>query len=250
MRKILLILLLFTSNIIVVSANVKEKVTLIKCVDGDTAIFNINGTKTRVRFLAIDTPESVKPDTDIQKYGKNASEYSCNRLTNAKEITLEYDNKSDNKDKYDRTLAWVWIDGSLLEEELLKIGYAKIKYVYSNYSYLERLNSAQKIAKEKKLGIWINYNPNLYSVTFKDGEKETNIEVEENSTIEPMIPTKDGYEFIGWYKDNKKFDFNTKITSNIILNAKYEKQTNLLEIAIISILLMTIYIIKRLLERK
>lgn len=47
-----------------------NQVTLSKCVDGDTAHFYINGKNVKVRFLAIDTPETVKPGTPVQPYGK------------------------------------------------------------------------------------------------------------------------------------------------------------------------------------
>ena len=60
-----------------------NQVTLSKCVDGDTAHFYINGKNVKVRFLAIDTPETVKPGTPVQPYGKEASEFTSNALKNA-----------------------------------------------------------------------------------------------------------------------------------------------------------------------
>ena len=69
-----------------------------------------------------------------------------------------------------------------------------------------------------------------YSVTFIKGNGEDNdiVSVNENETIaKPSDPIKDGYSFIGWYNGNTLFDFNTKISSNITLTAKYQKIENL-----------------------
>ena len=242
MKKIIFIIILLFCLIINVWANSTEEVTLNRCVDGDTAIFNINNIPTRIRFLAIDTPETVKPNTDVQRYGKNASEYTCNKLKEAKKIVLEYDDKSEEKDKFERVLAWVWIDNSLLEEELVKIGYAKVKYVYNSYSYIDRLYKLQDEAKEKSLGLWSDYTPIYYKVIFNYDNKSKVVEIEENNKIEEFIPQKDYYKFIGWYdENNKKFDFEKRINNNIILTARFEKDINILEIMLISISLLTLY---------
>lgn len=130
-----------------------NQVTLSKCVDGDTAHFYINGKNVKVRFLAIDTPETVKPGTPVQPYGKEASEFTSNALKNAKEIRLEYE-ESNKIDKYNRTLAYVFVDGELLQEQLLLKGYAKMTCLCNNYRYSSILNAAERKAKENKLGLW------------------------------------------------------------------------------------------------
>ena len=79
MKKIIFcIILLFSFNINVKAE--KLEVTLNKCVDGDTAWFNLDSNNIKVRFLAIDTPESTNK---IEPYGKEASEFTCNALKNA-----------------------------------------------------------------------------------------------------------------------------------------------------------------------
>jgi micrococcal nuclease len=134
----------------------KLTVTLKACVDGDTAkVVTNNGVET-IRFLAIDTPETVHPTKDVESYGKEASEYTCNRLTNAKTIELEFDINSDKYDKYNRLLAWVFVDGKLLQSELVSIGYAKVAYLYGDYKYTSILMDDEIIAKQKEAGIWYN----------------------------------------------------------------------------------------------
>lgn len=130
-----------------------NEVELVKCVDGDTARFLINGNEETVRFLAIDTPETVKPGTPVQPYGKEASDYTCNILTNASEIKLEYE-EGNQTDKYGRGLAWIFADGELVQENLISEGYGKVAYLYGDYRYTSDLQRAETLAKENRLGIW------------------------------------------------------------------------------------------------
>lgn len=150
MKKILFILTLFFTFTINTYAK-KLEVTLDKCVDGDTAWFNLDNERIKTRFLAINTPESTNK---IEAYGKEASNYTCNMLTNAKKIEIEYDSNSDKFDKYDRHLVWVFVDDTLLQEKLLEEGLAEIKYIYGNYKYLDEIKKVESTAKKNKVGMW------------------------------------------------------------------------------------------------
>jgi micrococcal nuclease len=150
--------------------NEKELVTFDKCSDGDTAKFMINGEEKKVRFLAIDTPEI---DTN-EPFSKEASEYTCNRLKNAKEIYLEYDSNSDREDKYGRVLAFVHVDGSLLQKELIERGYAKVAYIYGDYEYVSLLKEQEEIAKNNQLGIWAI---NLGDIETKEEDNDSNDDI-------------------------------------------------------------------------
>ena len=151
--------------------NEREKVLFSKCVDGDTAKLIVDGQERFVRFLAIDTPESVKPETEVEYMGKEASEFTCNRLKNAQEIILEYDNHSGKYDKFDRILAFVYVDNKMLQEELVEKGYAKLAYVYDDYSHIVQLEELERLAKEKRLGIWNEEGKNLPSTSETFWEK-------------------------------------------------------------------------------
>jgi len=131
------------------------EVQLEKCVDGDTAKFKIVDEEAiTYRFLAIDTPETVHPKKDAEPFGKEASDYTCNVLTNASKIVLEFDDKADEKDRYGRGLAWIFVDDVLLQEQLISLGYAKVAYLYDDYKYTPLLQEKEQIAKENKVGIW------------------------------------------------------------------------------------------------
>ena len=151
-KNIILLISIFFITINTVYA--KEIVKYADCVDGDTIKVTIDKEVKTVRMLAIDTPESVKPESEIEYYGKESSEYTCNRIKKAKKIQLEYDPNSDKVDKYDRVLAWVFVDGKLLQEELVAKGYAKVAYLYNDYKYTNDLMVKQEKASAKGIGIW------------------------------------------------------------------------------------------------
>ncbi|MEG0409226.1 MAG: thermonuclease family protein [Bacilli bacterium] len=130
-----------------------NRVYLTKCTDGDTAHFKINGKDEVVRFLAIDTPETLKPNTPVQPYGKEASNYTCEIISNAKNIELQYETGNET-DKYGRKLAWVFTDGKLLQKDLISKGYAKVAYEKDTYKYTAILKNVELEAKMKKIGIW------------------------------------------------------------------------------------------------
>lgn len=143
--------------VINVSARELIEVKLDQCVDGDTAWFIYNNKSSKFRFLAIDTPESTNK---IEPYGKEASEFTCNELKKAKKIEIEFDSNSDKQDKYERFLAWIFVDGKLLQEKIINKGYAEIKYIYGEYKYLDSLKIIEKKAQAKKVGIYSNSNTN------------------------------------------------------------------------------------------
>ena len=107
-----------------------------------------------MKEIAVDTPESVHPTKEVQAYGVEASNFTKEKLQNAKKIELEFDNNSDKTDKYNRYLAWVWVDGELLQKLLVSNGYAEVAYLYGEYKYTELLKELEKKAKNEGIGIW------------------------------------------------------------------------------------------------
>lgn len=145
------IFLLIIFCLITTDVFAKETVYLNKCIDGDTAKFKINEEIKTVRFLAIDTPEYTNKK---EAFGKEASEFVCNKLKSATRIEIEYDDKSDLYDKYDRLLAWIWTDDILLQEEIVSNGLGEVAYIYGDYLYVDNLILKESIAKENKINIW------------------------------------------------------------------------------------------------
>ncbi|EFT38863.1 nuclease-like protein [Enterococcus faecalis TX2137] len=126
----------------------------VRHVDGDTTVLRIDGKERKVRFLLIDTPETVKPNTKVQPYGLEASKRTKELLSTASEITFEYD-EGDKTDRYGRALGYIFVDGTLLQKTLVSEGLARVAYVKEpNTKYLEELEQAQEQAKSESLGIW------------------------------------------------------------------------------------------------
>lgn len=127
-----------------------EGVVLSKCVDGDTAHFKVDGILEKVRFIAIDTPELNKKEP----FAIEAKDYTCDRLSSAQSIELKIDPLAKEPDKYGRLIAWIYVDGDLLQSELVEQGYASVKYIYDDYLYVDELYHLETQAKNSKLGIW------------------------------------------------------------------------------------------------
>ena len=134
--------------------NQKYPAEFVRIVDGDTAVFEINGQNYKTRFIGIDTPESVKENTPVEAYANDASKFTKEALENANKIILETDSEANLYDNHERLLAYVWIDDELLQSKLLEEGLAEVKYIYGDYKYLDDLYIAQKVAKNQKLNIW------------------------------------------------------------------------------------------------
>ncbi|WP_035349774.1 thermonuclease family protein [Fictibacillus gelatini] len=125
---------------------------VIRVIDGDTIKVNVNNKEETVRFLLVDTPESVHPTKPIQPFGPEASQLTKKLLT-GKKVELELD--VSERDKYGRLLAYVYVDGKSVQEELLKKGLARVAYVFApNTKYVDRYRKIERAAREKGIGIW------------------------------------------------------------------------------------------------
>lgn len=120
-----------------------------RVVDGDTLL--LDGGE-RVRLIGIDTPESVKPDTPPQPYGQEASEFT-KKLVEGHFVRLEFDRH--REDQFGRTLAYVYVDDLLLNEEIVRQGYSRAETRFHFRSdFQKRFLAAEKEARESKRGIW------------------------------------------------------------------------------------------------
>lgn len=132
---------------------VGEFVAIDSVVDGDTVKVHYKGKLETVRLLLIDTPESVHPSKPIQPFGKDASLYLKALLKKGETVQLEVGNPS--RDNYGRLLAYIWLDGDLLNERMVSYGYARVAYIIPpNTKYLDELLAAQEQAQARKTGIW------------------------------------------------------------------------------------------------
>lgn len=153
-----IILFLILSFFSIGNVHAKETVTLDACVDGDTFHVILKEEKRTIRMIAVDTPESVHPQKEDEYYGQESSEYTCNKLKNAKKIEIEYEPNGNKTDRYGRLTVWVFVDDKLFQQELIEIGYAKIAYLHNDYKYANILKESQELASAKNIGIWNEAN--------------------------------------------------------------------------------------------
>ncbi|RKJ71346.1 endonuclease [Butyricicoccus sp. 1XD8-22] len=122
----------------------------------ELAQFDIVGDKAyvTVRYLLTDTPESVDPDIpEPQPYALSAKDRNA-ALVGGGTVMLEF-SEGEKLDKYSRLLAYVFLmDNLMVQETLIREGYARVAYVNQNTKYLSRLNDAQSEAKNYNRGIW------------------------------------------------------------------------------------------------
>ena len=130
-------------------------VTLSNCVDSESARFILGVGEIKVKYIGIQLEEKIIDNENDEINGSFISDYVCSSLKNAKQIKLQYEPKIEKEDKYGRIQAWVFVDDILLQEDLIKNGYARVMYLEDDYLYTEKLKEAQNYAKENKLGIWM-----------------------------------------------------------------------------------------------
>lgn len=117
-------------------------------IDGDT--FTIEGGKV-VRMIGMDTPETVHPSKPVQCYGKEAS-VKTTELIEGQKVRLEKD--VSETDKYKRLLRYVWKGEILINELLVKEGYAQSSSYPPDIKYQDKFIAAQKDARDNQRGLW------------------------------------------------------------------------------------------------
>ncbi|HUS59825.1 MAG TPA: thermonuclease family protein [Nevskiaceae bacterium] len=125
-----------------------EVAIVTRVIDGDT--IEIEGGQ-EVRYIGIDTPETVHPSNPVECYGKEASQKN-KELVEGKEVKLEKD--VSETDKYGRLLRYVWLGDMFVNEYLVKEGYAQSSSYPPDVRYQDRFLEAQRKAREEKKGLW------------------------------------------------------------------------------------------------
>ena len=127
---------------------VEELFLVTKVIDGDT--IEIEGGK-RVRYIGIDTPETVDPNRPTGCYGKEASNKNSELVLN-KKVRLVKD--VSDTDRYGRFLRYVYIDDTFVNDYLVKEGYAKASTYAPDVKFSEQFAASEREARENKRGLW------------------------------------------------------------------------------------------------
>lgn len=127
--------------------------TVTKFDDGDTIGVDMEGKTETIRFIGVDTPETHDPRKPVQCYGKDAASFTKQTIGNQR-VRLEADPESDNRDRYDRLLRFVYLpSGQLLNYELVKEGYG---FAITGFPHtkMETFVNAETEAKNNSRGLW------------------------------------------------------------------------------------------------
>ena len=139
------------------SGPVRAKVTHV--VDGDTIDVEMpDGRDETVRYIGIDTPETVKPGTPVQCGGPKAHQVN-QRLVGGRAVTLRFDRE--RRDVYDRLLAYVYLPGAgrggrplFVNAELAARGLARTLTIPPNDSFADLFARLAARAGAEGRGLW------------------------------------------------------------------------------------------------
>ena len=132
-----------------------ETARVIRVVDGDTLVIDRGMGNERLRYIGINAPESVKPDSPVEFMGKEASAANAALVEGA---TLVLERDVSDTDQYGRLLRYAWLqDGEtwlFVNLELVRQGYAQVVTYPPDVRWIDTLRDAQRVARDAGLGLW------------------------------------------------------------------------------------------------
>lgn len=128
--------------------------TVVEVIDGDTIVIDFDGDLETVRLLGIDTPETVDPNRPIQCFGQEASDFLTTLIGPGTELRVERDQQA--RDRFGRLLVYVFraSDGTFVNLELLRDGYADVAIYAPNEAYRSLLEHGEASARTAQAGLW------------------------------------------------------------------------------------------------
>ena len=122
-----------------------------RVVDGDTVEVQIDGREEDVRYIGVDTPETVKPGAPVDCFGPQASSFN-HRLVERRRVRLVFD--EERRDQYGRLLAYVYLGDRFVNAELIRRGLAETLTIPPNNRFAERLKRLEIAAARAGRGLW------------------------------------------------------------------------------------------------
>jgi micrococcal nuclease len=125
---------------------------VVRVSDGDTIRVRLDsGREERVRYIGVDTPETAKPGTPAECFAERASAFNA-ELVGGREVRLELD--AEERDRYGRLLAYVYVGDTNVGEELVRRGFAQPLTVPPNVRHAERFRELAADARRDGSGLW------------------------------------------------------------------------------------------------
>ena len=124
---------------------------VLRAVDGDTIEVRLEGGREDVRYIGIDTPETVKPGTPVQCFGPQAHHFNA-RLVTHRRVRLVFG--VERRDVYGRLLAYVYLGDRFVNAELARRGLALTLTIPPNDRFAGRFKRLQMAAARAGRGLW------------------------------------------------------------------------------------------------
>lgn len=140
----------------------KDLHEVVKVYDGDTILIE-DGRK--IRLIGVDAPEVESPYTKEEPYG-SASRKHLEGLLSGKKVFIR--GGEEPRDRFGRTLAYVYADDVLLNGRMIRDGWARV-YVKFDYEYKDLFTAYEREARARGIGIWESGKRDFMS-GFKDSE--------------------------------------------------------------------------------
>ena len=131
-----------------VSPNPRTSAKVIRVIDGDTFVIS---TGEHVRLIGMDTPE-MKTNRGTPDCFATEAKDKLTAMINGTNVELEMD--ISKTDRYGRLLRYVYKDGVMINEQLLKDGYASVFTYPPDVKYADQFLTAEKSARKSQLGLW------------------------------------------------------------------------------------------------
>ena len=131
--------------------------TVSRVVDGDTIVADLGGREERVRYIGIDTPETVKPNAPVDCFGPEASHANEQLLPSGSQIRLVVG--AEPRDRYGRLLAYVYrLDQGgqqlFINADLVRRGYADTLVFPPNTLHAGEFAKLRSEASRAGIGLW------------------------------------------------------------------------------------------------
>ncbi len=124
---------------------------VVRVVDGDTIEARIGGRVEDVRYIGVDTPETVKPDTPVQCFGPQASSFN-HRLVENREVRLVFG--VERRDVYGRLLAYAYLGDRFVNADLVRRGLARSLTIPPNDRFAPLFRRLEMRAARVGRGLW------------------------------------------------------------------------------------------------
>ncbi|HEV7616355.1 MAG TPA: thermonuclease family protein [Solirubrobacterales bacterium] len=129
---------------------------VLRAVDGDTLEARVGGAVEDVRLIGVDTPETVDPDEPVQCFGHRASRFTSRRAERRR-ARLVFG--VERRDAYGRLLAYAYIGHRMLNEELVRRGFARTLAIAPNTRYQALFRRLELKAARAGRGLWGRCRP-------------------------------------------------------------------------------------------